>query len=89
MNALLYLPPTARPFVRFVVGGRDGEVSRLNGVFRFAKLRRESATDSRQSELNQIYAWFNENLKVPPRHVFLDAQGAACWSRNHAGEAML
>lgn len=89
MNALLYLPCTARPFLRFVVGRRDDDIAQLDGLFRFDDFDERRGSSEEQAALKQAYAWFNLHIKVPPRQTFGATAGAACWFRNDAGEALV
>jgi len=89
MNALVYLPPSARPFVRFVVGRRDEEIAGLNGVFRFQKLQNGSTTGEARTDLDRCYAWFDNNVKAPPSTLFTAGKDVSCWFRSDAGEALL
>ena len=89
MNALLYLPRTARPFLRFVVGRRDDDIVQLHGLFRFEDCDQRCSAPEQQAALKQAYAWFNEHIKVPPRRTFAVTNGAVCWFRNDAGEALV
>jgi hypothetical protein len=88
MNALLYMPGSARPFFRFVVGRREDDIVRLQGPFRFQDRDERAGVSEQRAALKEAYAWFNGHVKVPPRSVFAEPHGTACWFRNDAGEAL-
>ena len=87
MNALLYLPRSARPFRRLIVGRRDDDVAHLDGIFRFDGTA-DQAPPVDRLKLEEAYEWFRDHLKVPPPNVFAQPPGAACWFRNDAGDAL-
>jgi hypothetical protein len=88
MNALLYLPRSARPFRRFIVGLREDDVALLDGVFRFEERDEDKSPAKDRSQLEDAYAWFRGSLKVPPRTVFAEPPGGACWFRSDADDAL-
>src|SRR5262245_28736761 len=82
MNALLYLPRSARPFLRFVIGRCQDDAHDLDGLF-----RARASESIKSCGLDNCYAWFKQHIKVPPRQAF-EPHGGACWFRSDAGEAV-
>jgi hypothetical protein len=89
MNVLLYLPRTARPFLRFVVGPRCDNVVGLNGLFRFDNLNRCLQHPVHGAALAEALDWFNENLPAPPGQTMQEHDHSACWFRSDAGESIV
>ena len=81
------LPTSAVPFVRFVVGAEHDNVDELHGPFRFdCALDDPSLEEWERAALEEMYAWFNAHLKVPPFSQFNRKGPFACWFRSDAGE---
>jgi hypothetical protein len=75
-------------FIRFVVGG-DGDHHRsLTGIITEARLLRDrGGLDQDQvSRLEEVYAWFNANLPVPPFSSSNWPRDAVAWFKDDAGE---
>ena len=55
-------------YVRFVVGGDGEDHRRQTGVIAETRLLRDEGrlTDYENAWLDQIFAWFNDNVPVPP-----------------------
>ena len=82
------LPPGARPFLRFVVGGDVDDVRRLEGLFRFRFVDAEGESpewpEELEFEVECLYEWFREHLRVPPFRRQGFSETAVCWFRSDA-----
>jgi hypothetical protein len=56
-----------REYVRFIIGGKDEGSHVEQGIFQAAAqaLERQNLTGSDADELNELRAWFSENLEKP------------------------
>jgi hypothetical protein len=80
-------PLERREYIRFVVGRRDEDSHVEQGVFQAATraLEWETITGSDANELNQLRAWFNDNLEKPTSFGRGSASRGICWFRTDAG----
>jgi hypothetical protein len=91
MNALLYMPRAARPFLRFVVGEKRMDAATLDGVFRFSDrtFANLSLADRNRPAIERLHAWFNDHLIVPRITKGPRGESVACWFRSDAGEHLI
>ena len=93
------LPRGARPYLRFVVGADFDRPRRLAGPFQSPycpDADEEVVPEWCRAELTEAFAWFRENLAVPPfrRHrrwrsyTAAGCAAAVCWFRSDAGEPL-
>jgi hypothetical protein len=71
-------------FIRFVVGGTDEHHRALTGVITEARLLRDRGklSASEAAHLDESYAWFNENLPVPPFDVGRWPRDVVAWFKH-------
>ena len=77
-------------FIRFVVG-EDAEHHRsLTGIITEARLLRDKGdlNQNQMSWLEEVYAWFNATVPVPPFSSSSWSRDAVAWFRDDAGEAI-
>jgi hypothetical protein len=74
-------PPEKREYLRFVIGRKDEESHVEQGVFQAAALAMElqNITDSDADELNELRAWFSENLEAPTSFGRDKLRLGICW----------
>jgi hypothetical protein len=79
-----------RLFIRFVVGGDDEHHRALTGVITEARLLRDRGelSASETARLEESYAWFNENLPVPPFDIGRWPRDVVAWFKDDAGESV-
>jgi hypothetical protein len=75
---------SSRSYVRFVVPVRNDGTARATGVFQVRTLcRRTDLPPSVDRRVRRAFAWFGDNLPVPP--VVKEQRGALCWFRREPG----
>lgn len=81
-------PLEKREYVRFVIGGKDDESHFERGIFQAATqaLEWQNSTDSDARELNQLQAWFSENLGKPTSFGRDKLRLGICWFKSGATE---
>ena len=97
------LPRGARPYLRFVVGADFDRPRRLAGPFQSpfcpdadtltlalsqGERGAEAVPEWYRAELTEAFAWFCENLAVPPFRRHRRWGRAVCWFRSDAGEPL-
>ncbi len=77
-----------REYVRFVVGRKDEDSHVEQGVFQAVAraLEWQSITDSDADELNELRAWFSENLEKPTSFGRDKLRLGICWFKTDATE---
>jgi hypothetical protein len=77
-----------REYVRFVIGRKDEDSHVEQGVFQAAAraLEWQSITDSDADELNELRAWFSENLEKPTSFGRDKLRLGICWFKTDATE---
>jgi len=77
-------------FIRFVVGSDSAHHRSLTGIIGETRLLRDKGIlDQYQvSMLEEIYAWLNTNLPVPPFSSGLWPKDAVGWFKDDAGESL-
>jgi hypothetical protein len=81
-------PPERRQYVRFVIGRKDEESQVEQGVFQAAGLALSSqiVTGSDAEELDELRAWFSENLEVPTSFGRDKLRLGICWFKTGSAE---
>lgn len=81
-------PLEKREYVRFVIGGKDEDSHVEQGIFQAAAraLEWHTITGSDAEELNQLRAWFSDNLEKPTSFGRGNLSRGICWFRTDAGE---
>ena len=81
-------PLEKREYVRFVVGRKDEDSNVEQGIFQAAglALERHNVTGSDADELNELRAWFNENLEKPASFGRNTLRLGICWFKADATE---
>lgn len=74
-------PPERPEYVRFVIGRKDTRCHVEQGIFHAAAqaLECQSITGSDADELNELRAWFNENLEKPTAFGRSTLPLGICW----------
>jgi hypothetical protein len=77
-----------REYVRFVIGRRDEDSNVEQGIFQAAALAIEwqSITGSDADEMNELRAWFSENLEKPTSFGRDKLRLGICWFKTDATE---
>jgi hypothetical protein len=77
-----------REYVRFVIGRKDEDSNVEQGVFQAASqaLEWHNITDSDADELNELRAWFSENLEKPTSFGRNKLRLGICWFKTDATE---
>jgi hypothetical protein len=77
-----------REYVRFVIGRKDEDSHVEQGVFQAAAhaLEWQNITASDADELNELRAWFSENLEKPPSFGRDKLRLGICWFKSDATE---
>jgi hypothetical protein len=75
-------------FVRFVVGSDGQHHKELTGVLTEARLLRDRGdlTAEEDARLGDVYAWFNDNVPVPPFSTGRFPRDAVAWFKDNARE---
>lgn len=81
-------PLEKREYVRFVVGHKDEDSHVEQGVFQAAAraLEWRNITGADAEELNEVRAWFNENLERPDSFGRGKLSLGICWFKTDAAE---
>ena len=81
-------PLERREYIRFVVGHKDEDSHVERGIFQAAALALEwqQITGSDADELNEVRAWFSENLKKPASFGRDTLRLGICWFKTGATE---
>jgi hypothetical protein len=81
-------PLERREYVRFVVGGKDEDSHVEQGIFQAAAraLEWHTIAGSDADELNELRAWFSDNLEKPTSFGRGNLSRGICWFRTDAGE---
>jgi len=81
-------PLEKREYVRFVIGGKDEDSYVEQGIFQAASraLEWHTITGSDADELNELRAWFSDNLEKPTSFGRGNLSRGICWFRTDAGE---
>ena len=81
-------PLEKREYVRFVIGGKDEDSHVEQGIFQAASraLEWHTITGSDADELNELRAWFSDNLEKPTSFGRGNLSRGICWFRTDAGE---
>jgi hypothetical protein len=81
-------PPERREYVRFVIGRKDEDSHVEQGVFQAAAqaLETHNITGSDAEELNELRAWFNENLEAPTSFGRNTLRLGICWFKTNSVE---
>jgi hypothetical protein len=84
-------PLEGREYVRFVIGRKDEESNVEMGVFQAAAqaLEWQTITGSDADELNELRAWFSENLEKPTSFGRDKLRLGICWFQNCLDRAYL
>jgi hypothetical protein len=84
-------PLEGRECVRFVIGRKDEESNVEMGVFQAAAqaLEWQTITGSDADELNELRAWFSENLEKPTSFGRDKLRLGICWFQNCLDRAYL
>lgn len=74
-------PLEKKEFVRFVIGRKDEDSNVEQGIFQAAALALEwrQISGSDAEELNEVRAWFNENLEKPTSFGREKLRRGICW----------
>jgi hypothetical protein len=80
-----YDPPEKQEYIRFVIGRKDETSQVEQGVFQAAALA-QIVPDSDADELNELRAWFNENLQVPTSFGRNKLPLGICWFKTGSAE---
>jgi hypothetical protein len=77
-------------FIRFVVGNDAEHHRSLTGIITEARMLRDKGAlnQDQVSWLEEVYAWFNATLPVPPFSFSAWPRDAVTWFRDDAGEAI-
>jgi hypothetical protein len=81
-------PLEKREYIRFVIGREDEESHVERGIFHAAAqaLEWQDITGSDADELNELLAWFSENLKAPTSSGRDEHRLGICWFKTGATE---
>lgn len=81
-------PLERREYIRFVIGRKDHESHVERGIFQAAAqaLERQDITGSDADELNELRAWFSENLGKPTSFGRNKLRLGICWFKTDATE---
>jgi hypothetical protein len=81
-------PLERRKYIRFIVGRRDEDSHVEQGVFQVAAraLEWHTITGPDAIELDELGAWFNQNLEKPTSFGRGSASRGICWFRTDANE---
>lgn len=81
-------PLEKRGYVRFVVGNIDGDSHFERGIFQAAAqaIERQNITGSDADALNELRAWFSENLEKPTSFGRGQLSLDICWFKTAATE---
>jgi hypothetical protein len=81
-------PLEKREYIRFVIGRTDEDSHVGQGIFQAAAqaLEWRTITGSDADELNELRAWFNENLEKPSSFGRANLHRGICWFRTEASE---
>jgi hypothetical protein len=79
-------PLEKREYVRFVIGRKDEDSNRDQGIFQAAALALEwqDISGSDANELHELRAWFNENLEQPTSFGRGKLRLGICWFKTGA-----
>jgi hypothetical protein len=79
-------PLEKREYVRFVIGRKDEDSSVEQGIFQAAALALEwqNITGADADELNELRAWFSENLEKPTSFGRDKLRLGICWFKTDA-----
>ncbi len=77
-------------YIRFVVGTDDEDHRWLTGVVTEARflIDRGEWQSYEIQRLEEIFAWFNENVSCPPFSTDARLREGACWFKPNASEAI-
>jgi hypothetical protein len=81
-------PLEKREYIRFVIGRKDEDSHVDQGIFQAVGLALEwgDITGSDADELNDLRAWFNENLEKPSSFGRDSLRLGVCWFKTAASE---
>ena len=81
-------PLEKREYVRFVIGRKDEDSNVEQGIFQAAALALEwqNITGSDADELNELRAWFSENLEKPTSFGRDKLRLGICWFKTDAAD---
>jgi hypothetical protein len=81
-------PLEKREYIRFVIGRKDEDSHVEQGIFQAASqvLEWKTITGSGADELNELLAWFNENLEKPASFGRDRLRLGICWFKTGATE---
>jgi hypothetical protein len=81
-------PLEKREYVRFVIGRKDEDSHVEQGIFQAAAqaLEWRTITGSDADALNELRAWFSENLEKPTSFGRGNLSRGICWFRTDANE---
>jgi hypothetical protein len=81
-------PLEKREYVRFVIGRKDEDSNVERGIFQAAgqALEWQNVTGSDADELEELRAWFNENLEKPTSFGRDTLRLGICWFKTDATE---
>jgi len=81
-------PIEKREYIRFVVGRKDEDSHVEQGIFQAAAraLEWHTITGSDADELNDLRAWFNENLEKPTSFGRDSLRLGICWFKTNSAE---
>jgi hypothetical protein len=79
---------TAGQFVRFVVGSDSQHHRELTGIITEARYLRDNAelTSEEVAHLEELYAWFEDQLPVPPFSTSRWPRDVVAWFKDDAHE---
>ena len=81
-------PLEKREYIRFVIDRKDEESHVEQGIFQAVALALEwqDITGSDADELNELRAWFNENLERPTSFGRRKLRRGICWFKTDSSE---
>jgi len=81
-------PPERREYVRFVIGRKDEDSNVEQKIFQAVALALEwrDITGSDADELNELRAWFNDNLQKPTSFGRDALRRGICWFKTGSTE---
>jgi hypothetical protein len=81
-------PPEKREYLRFVIGRKDEDSHVDQGVFQASAqaLELQYITDSDADELDELRAWFSENLEEPTSFGRDKPRLGICWFKTSSAE---
>jgi hypothetical protein len=81
-------PLEKHEYIRFVIGAKDEDSHLEQGIFQAAALALEwrQITGSDADQLNELRAWFNENLEKPTSFGRDKLRLGICWFKTGAAE---